>query len=84
MKHRNQQTKQIILLNCMLKVYHEEVTREINKANFVSIIADETTDVSSEFQLVIILRYISSCRPVERFCKFVNPSGHDAVSITNA
>ena len=30
------------LLECMLKVYHEEVTRELNKANFVAIIADGT------------------------------------------
>lgn len=71
------------LLDCMLGVYHEEVTKEIKKTNFIAVIADETTDVANEFQLVIILRYMSSSRPVERFWKFLNPSGHTAMSIAN-
>ncbi|CAH1106134.1 unnamed protein product [Psylliodes chrysocephalus] len=53
------------LLDCMLGVYHEEVAKEIRKTNYVAIIADETTDVANEFQLLIILRYIDSSKPVE-------------------
>ena len=54
----------------MLAVYHEEVAKKIKKANFIAVIADETTDVANEFQLVIILRYIASNKPVERFGNF--------------
>ncbi|CAH1108818.1 unnamed protein product [Psylliodes chrysocephalus] len=71
------------LLDCMLDVYHEEVTKEIKKTNYVAVIADETTDVANEFQLVFILRYIVSNKPVERFWKFLNPPGHNASSIAN-
>lgn len=56
------------LLQCMLEVYHEKVKEEIGKADYVSVIADETTGVSSLTQTVIVLRYLSSNgKPVERF-----------------
>lgn len=41
------------------------------------------TDVANEFQWVIILRYISSKNPVERFRKFFNSPGHNASSVAN-
>lgn len=34
------------LLDAMLNVYHEQVTSEIKATDFISVIADETTDVS--------------------------------------
>jgi len=38
--------------------------------------ADETTDVSAQFQLSIIFRYLlSDGTPVERFWGFFNPTG---------
>ncbi|KAJ4440751.1 hypothetical protein ANN_08975 [Periplaneta americana] len=67
------------LLDCMLKVYHEEVTKELNSVNYVSIIADDTTDISCQFQLVLLLRYIVD---VERFWKFLNPESHDGLAIS--
>ena len=34
------------LLSCMLKIYTEEITRKIKNSNYVSVQADETTDIS--------------------------------------
>ncbi|CAH1997050.1 unnamed protein product [Acanthoscelides obtectus] len=74
-------TTQNELLECMLDVYHEEVKKEIANSPFVAVIADETTDVACEFQLVIIFRYLCKGQPVERFWRFYVPDGHDAKSI---
>lgn len=74
-------TTQNELLKCMLDVYHEEVKKEIANSPFVAVIADETTDVACEFQLVIIFRYLCKGQPVERFWRFYVPDGHDAKSI---
>lgn len=71
------------MLECMLFVIRENIKKEINYADFFSIISDETTDVSAQFQMAIIFRYIlSDGSPVERFWGFFNPSGHDAKSLT--
>ena len=59
------------LLSCMLKVYTEEITREIKNFSCVSMQADETTDISCKSQFVIIVRYVKYFEPVERFLKFV-------------
>ena len=56
------------LLSYMLKVYIEEITREIKNSRYVSVQADETTNISCKSQFVIIVRYV---KPVERFLKFV-------------
>ena len=59
------------LLSCMLKVYTEEITREIKNCGYVSVQADETTDISCKSQFVIIVRYVKDFEPVQRFFKFV-------------
>lgn len=46
------------LLDCMYQVYIEELIKEINDATFVSVQADETTDITCRSQFVIILRCI--------------------------
>ncbi|GBN47597.1 hypothetical protein AVEN_32787-1, partial [Araneus ventricosus] len=70
------------LLDCMLTVCQNHIKNEISKASFVSVIADETTDVSSICQLVVVYRYVlCNGQPVERFWGFKNPPGHDAKSI---
>jgi hypothetical protein len=58
------------LLDCMYKVYIEELINDIKAANYVSLQADETTDISCRSQFVIILRYIKGYKPVERFLSF--------------
>ncbi|KAK9736775.1 protein of unknown function (DUF4371) [Popillia japonica] len=83
------------LLDAMLMVYQEQVSSEIKAADFISVIADEMTDVSNQFQLVIVnkfqvrlkqptsYRYIVNGRPVERFWKFLIPNrGDDANSLS--
>ncbi|GBM26564.1 hypothetical protein AVEN_205677-1, partial [Araneus ventricosus] len=70
------------LLDCMLTVYQNHIKNEISKASFVSVISDETTDVSSICQLVVVFRYVlSTGNPFERFWGFTNSPGHDAKSI---
>ncbi|GBM08548.1 hypothetical protein AVEN_69766-1 [Araneus ventricosus] len=57
-------------------VWQNHRKNEISKASFVSVIANETTDVSSISQMVVVLQYVlSNGQPVER------PPGHDAKSI---
>ena len=55
----------------MLKVYTKEITREIKNFSYVSVHADETTDISCKSQFVIIVRHVKGFEPVERFLKFV-------------
>lgn len=72
------------LLQCMLEVCHEKIKEEIERADYVSVIADETSDVSSLTQMVIVLRYLlSNGKPVERFWTFVNPKNCDAVTLSS-
>ncbi|XP_031357512.1 uncharacterized protein LOC116181298 [Photinus pyralis] len=66
------------LLACILEVYYEEIRKEISAAPFIAVMADETTDVSAKFQMVVIFRYIKDGVPVERFWGFLQPSGHTA------
>lgn len=42
------------LLQCMLEVCQEEISVEIKNADYVAVIADETTDVSCTFQMSIM------------------------------
>ena len=56
------------LLESMLAVIRGHVTEEVKSAKFVAIQADETTDVSTQTQLVLVLRYIDSNHAIqERF-----------------
>jgi hypothetical protein len=45
------------LLDCILLVARKQILLEIETAQFVFIIVDETTDISNMFQLVIVFRY---------------------------
>ena len=68
----------------MLLVCQEKIQEEIKFADFFSVIADETTDVSLTFQLAIVFRYVlpnGDGEPVERFWEFIHPPGHDSDSI---
>ncbi|GBL74009.1 hypothetical protein AVEN_230926-1 [Araneus ventricosus] len=63
----------------MLTVFQNHIKGEISETSFVSVIADETTDVSSICQLAVVFRYVlSNGQPVERFWGFTNPTGNDA------
>ena len=65
-------TVQNELLESMLAVIRGHITEEVKSAKFVAIQADETTDVSTQTQLVLVLRYIASNHAVqERFFEFL-------------
>ncbi|CAH1967268.1 unnamed protein product [Acanthoscelides obtectus] len=62
------------LLDCMLQVAQENIRKEILEAEFVAVMADETTDVANCYQMTTVFRYIlPDGRPVERFWNFVTP-----------
>ncbi|KAJ4427303.1 hypothetical protein ANN_24923 [Periplaneta americana] len=70
------------LLQCMLDVCRDEIKTEIQQADFLSVMADEISDVSSQYQMVIVFRYLlSNGKPVERFWAFKNSCGHDAQAL---
>lgn len=71
------------LLDCMLQVAQENIKKEISKADYVAVMADETTDVANCYQMTTVFRYIlADGTPVERFWNFVNPPDHDALSLS--
>lgn len=70
------------LLDSILSVCRNKIVNEIEQSEFISIIVDETTDISNIFQLVLIIRYEVQGRPVERFWGFENPNGHNAEALS--
>ena len=78
-------TVQNELLNCMESVIRERIVEEVRSARFVAIQADETTDVSTQTQLVLVLRYVDGKHAVqERFFEFVPILSATASSIADA
>lgn len=71
------------ILQTMFNVCQEEISKEIEQADYLSIIADETSDVSNKFQMAIVFRYVVKGKPVERFWDFLMPSGHDAKALSS-
>ena len=65
------------LLDIMLKTLQCTIQKEIEQADFVVVIADDTIDVSNHLQNVVVLRYIVSGKVVERFWTFCDlPKGN--------
>ena len=70
------------ILSCALEVYKKEVIHQVRQANFIAVIADETTDVSVQNQLSIVIRYINNESVVERFWGFFQPKRVNAEGIS--
>jgi hypothetical protein len=66
------------LLKYMLNICQQEISVEIKKVDYLAITADETTDVSAIFQMVIVYRYIVNDKVVERFRGFLKPKEHNS------
>lgn len=78
-------TVQNELLDCMLSVVRSYIVEEVKNANFVAIQADETTDISTHCQLVLVLRYIDGSSNIqERFFEFINIQNASADTISSA
>ena len=72
------------LLECTLAVVRERIVVEVKSASYLAIQADETTDVSTQTQLVPVLRYIDDNHAVqERFLEFIPISDSTSVSIAS-
>jgi hypothetical protein len=67
----------------MYEVYKQTLMEEIQNANFVSIQADETTDISCMSQCVILLRYVKRDGPVERLNSFVHVQNRTAKGLAS-
>nr|CAH7753429.1 unnamed protein product [Callosobruchus chinensis] len=59
------------ILENMLQVCREEICKQIEKADYLSIQCDETTDVSNYCQMVLILRYFNEGSICEHFWGFI-------------
>ncbi|XP_049441605.1 uncharacterized protein LOC125894323 [Epinephelus fuscoguttatus] len=78
-------TVQNELLDCMLSVLREYIIEEIRSADFVSIQGDETKDISTYCQLVLVICYIDEAHDVqERFFEFIPLRSATADSIATA
>ncbi len=78
-------TVQNELLDSMLSVVKDYILEEVTAADFIAIQADETTDVSTRCQLVLVLRYIDSNGNIqERFFEFFTIQNANADSIATA
>ncbi|XP_072042789.1 zinc finger MYM-type protein 1-like [Amphiura filiformis] len=70
------------LLQCMYEVYLDHVESEIEQCNFISVQADETTDVSCKCQVVIVIRYTLNGEIKERFMGFQEAKEKHADALT--
>lgn len=62
------------LINCVAAVISDTIKSEIGRAKFISVMIDETPDVSHREQLSVILRYLSETGIEERFVGFFDVS----------
>ncbi|KAM3842976.1 zinc finger MYM-type protein 1-like [Diretmus argenteus] len=78
-------TVQNELLDSMLSAVRDHIIKEAQSSGFVSIQADETTDIATQAQLVLVLRYIDGKNNIqERFFEFIPLQSATAESIATA
>ncbi|XP_064180996.1 zinc finger MYM-type protein 1-like isoform X1 [Anguilla rostrata] len=78
-------TVQNELLDCMLSVSKDYILEEVKNADYLAIRVDETTDISTHCQLVLVLRYIDIHNNVqERFFEFIPLQNATADTIATA
>lgn len=59
------------LINAISNVISDNIDKEIDKANFVSVMLDETTDITKKSQLSVVFRYVDESGVAkERFYQF--------------
>ena len=63
------------LLSVMFDVCQDKIKAEINNADFLAVILDNTSDVSQYYRNVVVLRYLVKGIIVERFWSFTEPDG---------
>ena len=72
-------TVQKELLDIVFKTLQCTIQKEVEQADFVAVIADDTADVLNHLQKVVFFRYIVSGRVVEKLWSFFDlPQGNAA------
>ncbi|XP_053578064.1 zinc finger MYM-type protein 1-like [Bombina bombina] len=72
------------LIDCMLTVARDHIREELKKTQFVAIHVSDTTDVSNQFQNVIVYRYVNdSAVMVEHFYGFTSLSNSPTKAIAD-
>ena len=66
-------TVQNDILLAIQQVCKQSMEKEVQAAEFLATMTDETTDISDKSQVVITFRYMKNGMPVERFWGFFNP-----------
>ena len=66
-------TVQNDILLAILQICKRSIEKEVQAAEFIAVMTDETTDISDKSQVVITFRYMKNGMPVERFWGFFNP-----------
>ncbi|XP_066261533.1 zinc finger MYM-type protein 1-like [Euwallacea similis] len=72
------------LLECIFGVYKEEIMKQIKSAEYLSVILDESNDISCKCQLVMIVRYLFNGKPVEHFWNILHPETCDAEGVSRS
>ena len=71
------------LLDIMYTVCIEHIKHEISEADYLSVMADDTTEISNDSQNVVVFRYLVGNDVVERFWSFCSLPADDALSISD-
>ncbi|KAI6655857.1 Zinc finger MYM-type protein 1-like [Oopsacas minuta] len=67
----------------MGQVVLNNIISELKSAKFFSISVGSTPDISNEDQLTLIIRYVNSNGPIERFLKFFDIETHTGIGIAH-
>lgn len=70
------------LIDSIFGVYQQELAQQVKTAQFLSVIVDESSDVSCKTLMVVILRYLVKGKPVERFWNIIYPEAYDAETLS--
>lgn len=76
------QTIQNEILESMLYVCRQEIKNQIDSSDFLAIECDETTDISNQYQMVMILRYYYNGNIYERFWSFLKGAATTDICLT--
>ena len=77
-------TIQDAILEIFSDIILDEITKEINEAEYFALLVDETKDLSKQEQLTFVLRYVFECEVREEFLGFRVAEGLTAESLSNA
>ena len=72
------------MLDAVFQVVHDETLQLINKATFIGVMVDETTDISNIGQMAIHLHCVCDGAIVNRFAGLCEVAERDALSIQRA